>query len=191
MFPVSSCTNRLDNTLSNALIWIWDSFPFSSLDTNRNNIIVKRGESDMKYLFKNLKPFISYWAAFAIYFVFPFFGIIGLSAFWRVFFLILICVFNLITGYVDGAVKIKWGISLFTFQLALFGILQLLPIGTSNRIIIFGNLINSTVFPNTGSIIVKIIVLIFSIILPVAPFFIGGGIKNLAKKFSKKGHEIN
>lgn len=145
----------------------------------------------MKVLFKNLKPFISYWAAFAIYFVFPFFGLIDLSAFWRVFFLIMICVFNLLTGYIDGVRKIKWGILVFTLQLTVSGILQLLPIGTSNRFVIFGNLINSTVFSNTGSTLVTIISVIFSIILPIVPFFIGCAIKRFVQKVSKKGHNID
>lgn len=144
----------------------------------------------MKAFLKNLKPFISYWASFAIYFIFPFFGLTELSTFWFVLPLILICIFNFITGYIDGFNKIRWGVLLFALQLTVFGILQLLLVDVDSRVIVFGNLINSNVLPYifymVNSTLVDIIFMICSILLPIVPFFIGNRIKKYCKQNQDK-----
>lgn len=138
----------------------------------------------MKIFLKNLKPFISYWAAFAVYFVFPFFGLADLTALWRALPLILLCVFNLITGCTDSIGEIKWGVSLFSLQLFVCGILQLLPAAPGGRLAVLGNFISSTVlvFPGVDSAFAAAAFMLLSVLLSAAPFFIGAGIKKRREK---------
>lgn len=131
----------------------------------------------MKNLFCNLKPFLSYWGSFAVYFAVSLFELTADSALWKILYLALICIFNFITGYTDGVKGDKVGISLFSIQLIIFAIFSVCKFSKS-RIVVFGNLILSIVFDYTGNTIIDYVFAILSVALPIIPFFIGNYLKS-------------
>lgn len=139
----------------------------------------------MAVFFSNFKPFAAYWAAFMIYIFFPFFDFISLSGGWIIFCFILMCIFNLITGYIDGVAKIKWGILLFGLQLAAGAGAVIASASPNDNYILgyiatFGNLLAANfnyIFSNSK--ILYILIAILSVALPVAAFFAGWGIKKV------------
>lgn len=130
----------------------------------------------MKNLFCNLKPFLSYWCVFAVYFVVCLFELIPIHVM-AICSIILICILNFITGYTDGVKKDSVGITLFSVQLIIFAILGVFNLSES-RIIVFGNLFLSTWFIYSENAITNVLFAVFSVVLPIAPFFIGSLIKN-------------
>lgn len=138
----------------------------------------------MKKLLINLKPFRAYWAAFLIYFVPLFFDFVDFGYVWIALFLIMICVFNFITGYTEGVKKIKWGILLFALQLTVCAILYIcnisdeLIIGLGNLILLFFDDFFYNRHPYYSENTVNIVFAAISVVLPVLPFFIGNYVKN-------------
>ena len=78
----------------------------------------------MKTFVKNLKPFIAYWVALAVWFV-PAYMLDLSDTAWITVFVVALLILNGITGYTDGVKEIRWGIALFGVQLAVCGALLL------------------------------------------------------------------
>lgn len=128
----------------------------------------------MSAFFSNFKPFAAYWAAFSIYIILPFFELIPVSIGWMICFVAFMCLFNFITGYIDGVKKIKWGIMLFAVQL-LFCVVWKYAVKSDNSdlnyLIGFSNM--TLVLFNSEIKAVNITVAVLSVVLPVLPFFCG------------------
>lgn len=137
----------------------------------------------MSAFFSNFKPFAAYWAAFSIYIILPFFELIPVSIGWMICFVAFMCLFNFITGYIDGVKKIKWGIMLFAVQL-LFCVVWKYAVKSDNSdlnyLIGFSNM--TLVLFNSEIKAVNITVAVLSVVLPVLPFFAGDGLRKLMKK---------
>lgn len=71
----------------------------------------------MKTFFCNIKPFIAYWVALAVWFV-PAYMLDLSDTAWITVFVVALLILNGITGYTDGVKEIRWGIALFGVQLA-------------------------------------------------------------------------
>lgn len=130
----------------------------------------------MNRLFSNLKPFITYGCVYAIC---AFITLIadGNAATWGIWALVLVCILNAVTGYTDGIKKIRWGIAAFGVMLAVCAVPFYIILGWSDRILGMGNLIVRTVFYYGENTALNILWAVLSVVLPLAPFFIGAAVR--------------
>lgn len=140
----------------------------------------------MNRLFSNLKPFITYGCVYAIC---AFITLIadGNAATWGIWALVLVCVLNAVTGYTDGIRKIRWGIVAFGVMLAVCAVPFYIVIPKWNDAIFgLGNLIIRTVFYYSENTALNILWAVLSVVLPLAPFFIGAAVRKAVQNKKRK-----
>lgn len=130
-------------------------------------------------LWCNLKPFIAYVFSFSCCAYITLVADLNTSK-WGICALILLCILNGIIGYTHGVKKIKWGISLLCVLLSLGAVLNFVP-SIDSRVVVFANLILSTVFYHSKSLMENLLFAMLSVILPTIPFFAGSFLKSKIK----------
>lgn len=126
----------------------------------------------MKTFAKNLKPFIAYWVALAVWFV-PAYMLDLTDTVWMTVFVAVLLILNGITGYTDGVKEIRWGIALFGVQLSAGAALCNVTADVSA----YANIlfINQPFY--TTSTAIEVIWAVGSVAVGLLPFFIGAAVR--------------
>lgn len=150
----------------------------------------------MKTFFCNIKPFIAYWVALAVWFV-PAYMLDLSDTAWITVFVVALLILNGITGYTDGVKEIRWGIGLFGVQLAVCGALLLVGENMGAYALRNFGLYSSAVvqmlfdfdYIAGAPLAQPVAQLAVSVVVALVPFFIGWGIRRSVQK--KKGSGQN
>lgn len=129
----------------------------------------------MKTFAKNLKPFIAYWVALAVWFV-PAYMLDLTDTVWMTVFVAVLLILNGITGYTDGVKEIRWGIALFGVQLAAGAALCFVP-GFQDDIFTISNILFLNQPFYTTSTAIEVIWAVGSVAVGLLPFFIGAAVR--------------
>lgn len=126
----------------------------------------------MKTFVKNLKPFIAYWAALAVWFV-PAYMLDLSDTAWITVFVVALLILNGITGYTDGVKEIRWGIALFGVQLAAGAALCFI----SADVFAFANVLFINQPFHNSSTAAEVVWAVVSVAVGLLPFFIGAAVR--------------
>lgn len=148
----------------------------------------------MKIFFCNIKPFIAYWVALAVWFI-PAYMLDLSDTAWITVFVVALLIPNGITGYTDGVKEIRWGIALFGVQLAVCGALILVGeyVGayTLRMFGVLGSAVVQMLFDfdyiATDPVAPPAIQIAVSVVVALVPFFIGWGIRRSVQKEKGSG----
>lgn len=126
----------------------------------------------MKTFVKNLKPFIAYWVALAVWFV-PAYMLDLSDTAWITIFVVALLILNGITGYTDGVKEIRWGIALFGVQLAAGAALCFI----SADVFAFANVLFINQPFHNSSTAAEVVWAVVSVAMGLLPFFIGAAVR--------------
>lgn len=126
----------------------------------------------MKTFVKNLKPFIAYWVALAVWFV-PAYMLDLSDTAWITVFVVALLILNGITGYTDGVKEIRWGIGLFGVQLAAGAALCFI----SADVFAFANVLFINQPFHNSSTAAEVVWAVVSVAVGLLPFFIGAAVR--------------
>lgn len=126
----------------------------------------------MKTFVKNLKPFIAYWAALAVWFI-PAYMLDLSDTAWITVFVVALLILNGITGYTDGVKEIRWGIALFGVQLGAGAALCFI----SADVFAFANVLFINQPFHNSSAAAEVVWAVVSVAVGLLPFFIGAAVR--------------